>query len=118
MRAVDIDELERAAAEIADHAVGLVHAGNDAERRQLRLARAREHVDLGADDRFGELDEGRAVLGVAAGGRRDREHALCAHGRAQRTVALERPERLLHRVGGQAARSFAPRGRGRTEPFR
>ena len=43
----DIDEFERAAAEVADHAVGLVHAGNDAERRQFRLARAREHVDLG-----------------------------------------------------------------------
>ena len=48
-RAVDVDQLERAAAEVADDAVGLVHAGDDAERGQFRLALAGEHVDLRAD---------------------------------------------------------------------
>ncbi len=54
--------------------------------------------------RFGELDEGRAVLGVAAGGGGDGERFLHAHGLAQRAKALERRERVLHRVGGEKLR--------------
>ena len=87
---MDIDQLERAAAEIADHAVGQMYAGNDAERGQFRLARAGEHVDFGVDDPFRKLDEGGAVLGVAAGGGGDGERFLHAHGPAQAAVALER----------------------------
>ena len=70
--AVDLDQLERAAAEIADDAVRLVEAGHHAERGQFRLALAGEDVDLGAADALGLGDEGLAVLGVAAGGGRDR----------------------------------------------
>ena len=51
-RAADIDELERAAAEIADDAVGAMHAGNNAERGELGLLAAGEYVDLGADGAF------------------------------------------------------------------
>ena len=69
---VDVGQLERAAAEIADDAVGLVEAGDDAERGQFRLALAGEDVDLGAADALGLGDEGLAVLGVAAGGGGDR----------------------------------------------
>ena len=69
---VDVGEFERAAAEIADDAVGLVEAGDDAERGEFRLALAGEHVDLGAADALGLGDEGLAVVGVAAG--RGREH--------------------------------------------
>src|SRR6185369_11096287 len=67
-RAVYVDQFERAAAEIADDAVRLVDAGDDAERRELRLAAAGEDGDLGAADalRFG--DEGLPVARVAAGG--------------------------------------------------
>ena len=39
-RAAHVDEFERAAAEIADDAVGAVHPGNYAERRKLGLASA------------------------------------------------------------------------------
>ena len=56
-RAVHVDQFERAAAEIADDAVGPMHAGDDAERGQFGLARAREHLDIGADGALGELDE-------------------------------------------------------------
>ena len=100
-RAVDIDELERAAAEIADHAVRLMHAGDHAERGQFRLARARKDVDLGSHDAFGKLDKGAAVLGVTTGGGGDRQNFLHAHGRAQRPVALERGQCLLDRISGE-----------------
>ena len=100
--AADIDEFERAAAEIADHAVGVMHAGDDAERGKFGLARAGQHVDLDRRRAFGKLDEGRAVLGVAAGRRGDREF-LHAHGVAQRAEALERRQRVLDRVGRQQA---------------
>ena len=48
--AVDVDQFERAAAEIADDAVRPVEAGDHAERRQFGLALAGDHVDLGAAD--------------------------------------------------------------------
>ena len=102
-RAADIDEFERAAAEIADHAVGAMHAGNHAERGELGLAPARQHVDIGADGAFGELDEGRAVFGVAAGGRGDSKSFRHAHRVTERAKALERRQRVLHRVRGQQA---------------
>ena len=43
--ALHVDQLERTAAEIADDAVGLVDAGDDAERGQFRLARARQDFE-------------------------------------------------------------------------
>ena len=60
LRAADIDKLERAAAKVADNAVGAVNAGNDAERGQVGLARAGQHFDIGADRGFGKLDESAA----------------------------------------------------------
>jgi hypothetical protein len=76
---MNINELERAAAEVADHAVRLVHAGDHAEGGQFRLARTGEHLDLYPDGALGKLDEAAAVLGVAAGGRGDRYQLLHAH---------------------------------------
>ena len=103
-RAVHIDEFERAAAKVADHAVGAVHAGNHAERSELGLARAGQHVDVGADGAFGELDESGTVFGVAAGGRGDGESFLHAHRLAQRAEAPQRRERVLDRVRGEEPR--------------
>ena len=88
-RAVDIDQFERAAAEVADDAVGPVEAGDDAERGQLGLALAGEHVDLGAADLLGRGDEVRAVLGVAAGGGREHPQPL-----ARRMVSHSARKRL------------------------
>ncbi len=68
---MDIGEFERTAAEVADDAVGFVEAGDDAKRRQFRLAFARDHLDLGAADALGFDNEGLAVPGVAASGGRD-----------------------------------------------
>ena len=65
--AVNVGQLERAAAEVADDPVRPMEAGDHAERGQLRLALAGDHLDLGAADALGLGDEGVAVLGVAAG---------------------------------------------------
>ena len=99
--AVHVDQFQRAAAEIADDAVGLVEAGHHAERGQFRLALPGDDVDLGAADLLGRGDELLAVAGIAAGRRRHHPEPLHPHGVAQRAEALERRQRLLHRIGGQ-----------------
>ena len=71
-----VDQFERAAAEIADDAVRLVEARDDAERRKLRLALAGEHLDALAADALGRGDEFGPVVGIAAGGGRDAPQPL------------------------------------------
>ena len=99
--AVDFGQLQRAAAEIADDAVGPVEPAHDAERAQLGLALAGNDLDLGAADALGFGDEGLAVLGVAAGGGRHHPQRADLHAVAQHAEALERAERLFHSVGGE-----------------
>ena len=71
--AVHVDQFERTAAEIADDAVGIVDAGDDAERGKFCLARSRQDFDLRAADALGLGDEVGTVGGVAAGGGGDRD---------------------------------------------
>jgi hypothetical protein len=101
--AVHIDELERAAAEIADDSVGAIDARHHAERGEPRLARAGQNLDLLAADRFRRRDEFRTVLGVAAGRGRDAPQSLHAGAIAQRTETPQRLERLLDRVAREQA---------------
>src|SRR5262249_61434342 len=68
---VDVGELERAAAEIADDAVGAMKAGDHTEGGQFGLALAGDDVDLGSANALGLGDERLAVLGIAASGSRD-----------------------------------------------
>ena len=98
--AVDVDKLERAAAEVADHAVRPVHAGDDAERGQFRLALAGEHVDLRPAHALGELDEAapfsasrQAAVAMASPSSRP----SCRRARGN----VERGERLLDGLGGE-----------------
>ncbi len=72
-----------------------------AERGQLGLALAGQNVDLGPADPFGLGDEGFAVLGVAAGGRRDRPELGHLETIAQGAKAPQRRQRLLDRIGGE-----------------
>ena len=102
-RAFDVDQFERAAAEIADNAVRLVDAGNDAERGELRFALARQNFDLGAADAFGLGDESAAVLRVAAGGGGDRPDFADVLDVAQRLEADQRGQRRVDGVLRQQA---------------
>ncbi len=70
--AAHVDQFERASAEVADDPIGIVDAGDDAERGELCLARARKDLDPGAADSLGPGDEVGTILGVAAGGSGDR----------------------------------------------
>ncbi len=52
-----IDEFQRAAAEIADEAIGALDAGDDAQRRQMRFLRAGQHANGNTADALGAFDE-------------------------------------------------------------
>ena len=82
--AIDVDQFQRAAAEIADQAVGLMDARHDAERGQLRFALAGQDLDIRAADALRLRDEFWAVLGIAACRGRDPEHAVDAQRVAER----------------------------------
>ena len=99
--AMDADQFERAAAEIADDAVRIVNAGNDAERGQFCLARSGQDLDRDAADALGLGDEVGTVGGVAAGGGRNRIDAADPLDPAQRAKSSQRRQRFGDRVLGQ-----------------
>src|SRR5581483_7615615 len=78
--------------------------GDYAEGSQFRFTRAGQHLDFGPYGALGKLDEAAAVLGVAAGGGGDGDYSLHAHRVAERTITLERGERLLHRLDRKQSR--------------
>ncbi len=98
-----VDQFERAAAEVAHDAIGIVNAGDDAERRQFGFARAGENLDLGAADPLGFGDEVGTVLGIAAGRGGDRVDAADLLNPAQRAKAPQRGQRLGDGVCRQQA---------------
>ena len=102
----DVDEFERAAAKVADDPVRLVDRGDDAERRQLCFARARQNLDLGAENALGAGDELRSVVGLAAGGGGDHERAADMHHPAEPAKAAQRGQRARHRIRRQQARGM------------
>ena len=101
-----VDQFERAAAEIADDAVRIVDAGDDAQRGKFCLAGARQDLNAGAADALGLGDEVGTVLGVAAGRGGDGEDASDLLDAAQRPESPERRQRLGNRVLGQKARAL------------
>src|SRR6185437_7659463 len=66
-RAVNVDQFERTAAEIADNAVRTVNTGNDAERSQVSFPPARKYFDARATNPLRLSDEGAAIPGVPTG---------------------------------------------------
>ena len=116
--AVHLGQFERAAAEVADDAVGPMESAHDTERAQLGLALAGNDLDLGAADALGLGDEGLAVLGVAAGGGRHHPQRADLHAVAQHAEAPERAERLVHSVGGEQPGGLHLAARARPAPSR
>ncbi len=108
--AANVDQFQRAAAEIADDAVGLVDAGNHAERRQFGLARARQDFDRHGADALCLGDEVGAVGGVAACGGGDRVDVADLHHPAQRVKTPQCRQGLGDGIRRQQAGglNFAP----------
>ena len=103
LAAGDVGKLERAAAEVADHAVGGPDRRRHAQAGELRFARAGEQVDLATDRPLRQLEELWTVGGVAHRRRRQRAQVGDAHRPAQDAEALQRPQRLGRRVLGKKA---------------
>ena len=101
---LDIDEFERAAAEIADDAIGLPDRRDDAMGGQFRLAPARQQFDGRADGFLRLGQKFRAILGVACGGGRQHAHVGNAHGVAQHAKAAQGHQRLFDAVLRQTPR--------------
>ncbi len=122
-RAVHVDQFERAAAQVADDAVRLVHAGDHTERGQIGLALARQNLDRRAADALGLANEGVPVARVAAGGGGDRPDLAHMQNVAERAEAAQRIERgidgvLRQQAGGlhlaaEAGEHFFVEDRGR-----
>jgi len=99
--AVDIGQLERAAAQIPDYAIRPMKAGDHPERAELRLALAGDQLDLGAADTRRIGNEGPAVGRVPAGRGRNHEQLRNLDPIAQHAKPAQRGQRLVHRIGGQ-----------------
>jgi hypothetical protein len=96
-----VDQLEAAAAKIADETVGVVNAGDHANGGKLGLLGAGKHPDRHFDDALCLSDELGTVLGFARRCRGDRLDSGHAHLVDQRAEAAERPERTRHGVGAE-----------------
>ena len=92
--ALDLDQLEAAAAEVAGDAVGRAKAHHDAVGGKLGLALAGEDLDAGAERLLAAGDEVGSVGGVAAGGGGDRPHVLDAEDAGDGLEPAQRLQRL------------------------
>src|SRR5260221_486752 len=103
---IDGNELDAAAAEIADDAVGLRNPGDDAERREMPLGGAVEDIDgnPAAPRRFG--DELAPIARIAHGGGGDDVEPRHPDGARERDEALQILQRRRDGVGIEAARPF------------
>ena len=83
LSAGDIDKFERTAAEVADDAVGVVIAADDAERGEIGFLLAGQHAHLLTEDDLGPADEIRTVRCVARCSGRQHENSRGARLRGQ-----------------------------------
>ena len=105
-----VDQLEAAASEITDDAIGAMDAGDDAQGSKLGLLPACEHMNRCIEGALGLRYELRPVLRLA---RRRRGKDLDPPGAdlvEERAKASKRPERPGDGVGGE------PPGRGERAP--
>ena len=91
------DQFEAAAAEIADHAVGVGNTRDDAQRRAARLGLAADRLDRQAADLADALDKGLCIGRLAHRRRCDDTQRLDAHVVRQQCEAGERDDRRVHR---------------------
>ncbi|CAM5215048.1 hypothetical protein BTHI11S_04691 [Bosea thiooxidans] len=99
----DRDQLQAAAAEVADDTVRGIETGDHAEAREHGLAAAGDQLDRLADRPLGPGDEIGPVLGIARRRRGDDAKLADMHRLAEDAEAHQRVDRLLDRVLGEAA---------------
>ena len=95
-----VDQFQRAAAEIADHAIGVMTGRDHAHCGELRLAHAGNQLDRAADRHLRRGEKLRAIGGVARRRRRDGAHILDLHEFAEYfepAQGFERPRHALFR---------------------
>jgi hypothetical protein len=96
MPAFDVDQFERAAAEITDHSVGPLDAGDDPESGKLRLAISGKQRDRRAYGLGGGGEKIGTVHGIAGGGGRKDVELADTENLAEDTEPTQRGERLGH----------------------
>lgn len=101
--AIDPDQLQRAATEIAGDAMRLGEPGNHAKSGEISLTTAGDQFDPLADGLLRLGEEGRPIGGLTRGGSRDDADLADLHRLAKNAEAQQRLERTRHRVLGQAA---------------
>ncbi len=105
----DADQLEAAAAEVADDAVGPGDAGDDAERGAARLGLAVDHLDLEPACLAHRVEEALRIGRLPDGSGGDGAQVADAHVAREQREAGERGDGDLHRaarqppVGGEPA---------------
>ena len=120
-----VDQLEAAAAEIADEAVGVVNAGDDADGSEFRLLGAGQNLDRHVEDALGLGDKVRTILRFAGCRRGDSFDPAHVHLVDERAETAERPERAGDCIGAEppsggkrtaeaAQHLFVEQRRGRT----
>ena len=99
----DVDQLEAAAAEVADDAVRLLEARDDAERGELGLVARPRAARSARPQRLGRgCEEGRAVRGIARGG--GGEHDRCRRRRIVRQSTRKRASAASARATASSSR--------------
>ncbi len=99
---LDVDEFERAAAEVARDAIRLRDAGHHAQRGVARLFLAGQHADVAAQRLLGLVDELLAVRGLARRGGGQRIDVTGPDLPGERAKPLQRREGTRHALLAQA----------------
>jgi hypothetical protein len=114
---VEQHQLKAAAAQVAHQAIGIGHAGEHAERGQLRFLLARDHAHGDAGGALDLLGEFLAVLGIAHGGGRQHLDVGDVHRAGQRDEAADVGQRFLAALGIELAGALQPLAQARQRLF-
>ena len=118
LAAVELDQVEAAAAEIAEQAVGLRHAAEHAPRRELGLLGAVDDIDRDTEAALHLGHEVGSVGRLADRRRRHQFEPVDVHGAGQQGRTGPAPAGRTRRPPGPAARYRKGCVPARTAPFR
>ena len=117
LAAVERDQLEAAAAEIAQEAVGVGDAREQAESGKTGFLGPAQHPDGDMEPAFDSGDERTAVLGLANRGRRERPDPADSHRPGETNEPRQRRHRAIPPVGVEPAGIGEAAGQGAMDLF-